>query len=126
MVSFQHRILKHRNRILLNWKLTFEVQEASYRAAQQATKSAEFNVASAQANLKEIKTSLNRTTISSPTNGIVSKLNVEQGERVVGTMQMAGTEMMRVANFNSMEVQVEVSENDILPRFCGGHSRRGS
>ena len=88
--------------------------EASLRSAEQATKSAEYNVASAQANLKEIKTSLNRTTISSPTNGIVSKLNVERGERVVGTMQMAGTEMMRIANFNSMEVQVEVSENDIL------------
>lgn len=88
--------------------------EASYRSAQQATKSAEYNVASAEANLKEIRTSLNRTTIASPTNGIVSKLNVEQGERVVGTMQMAGTEMMRIANFNSMEVQVEVSENDIL------------
>jgi HlyD family secretion protein len=88
--------------------------EASYRAAEQAAKSAEYNVASSQANLKEVKTSLNRTTISSPTNGIVSKLNVELGERVVGTMQMAGTEMMRIANFNSMEVQVEVSENDIL------------
>jgi HlyD family secretion protein len=88
--------------------------EAGYRAAEQAAKSAEYNVASSQANLKEIKTSLNRTTISSPTNGIVSKLNVERGERVVGTMQMAGTEMMRIANFNSMEVQVEVSENDIL------------
>jgi len=88
--------------------------QAGYRAAEQAAKSAEYNVASSQANLKEIKTSLNRTTISSPTNGIVSKLNVERGERVVGTMQMAGTEMMRIANFNSMEVQVEVSENDIL------------
>ena len=88
--------------------------QAGYRAAEQAAKSAEYNVASSQANLKEIKTRLNRTTISSPTNGIVSKLNVERGERVVGTMQMAGTEMMRIANFNSMEVQVEVSENDIL------------
>jgi HlyD family secretion protein len=88
--------------------------QAGYRAAQQAAKSAEYNVASAEANAKEVKTSLNRTTISSPTDGIVSKLNVEQGERVVGTIQMAGTEMMRIANFNSMEVQVEVSENDIL------------
>lgn len=88
--------------------------EASYRSSQQGVKSAEFNVASTEASLKEIKTSLSRTTISSPTNGIVSKLNVEQGELVVGTMQMAGTEMMRIANFNSMEVQVEVSENDIL------------
>ncbi|MDO8368216.1 MAG: efflux RND transporter periplasmic adaptor subunit, partial [Saprospiraceae bacterium] len=46
--------------------------------------------------------------------GIISKLNVEKGERVVGTLQMAGTEMMRVANLRSMEVQVDVSENDIL------------
>lgn len=88
--------------------------EASYRASQQATKSAEFNVASSQASLKEIQTSLSRTTILAPTAGIISKLNVEQGERVVGTIQMTGTEMMRIANFNSMEVQVEVSENDIL------------
>lgn len=88
--------------------------EASKRAAQQGAKSAEYNVASAAASLKEIRTSLNRTTITAPTNGIISKLNVEQGERVVGTIQMTGTEMMRIANFNSMEVQVEVSENDIL------------
>ncbi len=88
--------------------------EASYRAAQQGAKSAEYNVASSQASLKEIRTSLNRTTIIAPTAGIVSKLNIEQGERVVGTIQMTGTEMMRIANFNSMEVQVEVSENDIL------------
>lgn len=88
--------------------------EASLRSAQQGAKSAEYNVASSQAGLKEIRTSLNRTTIIAPTAGIVSKLNVEKGERVVGTMQMTGTEMMRIANFNSMEVQVEVSENDIL------------
>ncbi len=88
--------------------------EASLRSAEQGAKSAEYNVASSRAGLKEITTSLNRTTIISPTAGIVSKLNVEKGERVVGTIQMTGTEMMRIANFNSMEVQVEVSENDIL------------
>lgn len=88
--------------------------EANYRAAKQGAQSAEFNVASAEASLKEIRTSLSRTTITAPTAGIISQLNVEQGERVVGTIQMTGTEMMRIANFNSMEVQVEVSENDIL------------
>ena len=88
--------------------------EASYRAAQQAAKSAEYNVSSSQASLKEIRTSLTRTTITAPTAGIISMLNIEAGERVVGTIQMTGTEMMRIANFNSMEVQVEVSENDIL------------
>jgi HlyD family secretion protein len=99
---------------LLQLEANLRSAEASYRASQQAAKSAEYNVASSQASLKEIKTSLSRTTITAPTSGIISQLNVEKGERVVGTIQMTGTEMMRIANFNSMEVQVEVSENDIL------------
>ncbi len=99
---------------LLQLKANLRAAEASYRAAQQGAQSAEFAVASSQASLKEIKTNLSRTTITAPASGIVSKLNVEKGERVVGTIQMTGTEMMRIANFNSMEVQVEVSENDIL------------
>lgn len=88
--------------------------EASYRSAVKSAEAAEYSVKSAEASLKELKTSLSRTTISAPTSGIVSQLNVEAGERVVGTIQMTGTEMMRIANFSSMEVQVEVSENDIL------------
>ena len=88
--------------------------KASIRSSEQNSKAAEFSIKSAAASLKEMQTSLSRTSIYAPTSGIVSKLNVEQGERVVGTIQMAGTEMMRIANLNNMEVQVEVSENDIL------------
>ncbi|MEO6132578.1 MAG: efflux RND transporter periplasmic adaptor subunit [Saprospiraceae bacterium] len=88
--------------------------EANYQSAVNGFKSAEYSVVSSQANYREISTNLHRATIIAPTSGIVSKLNVEKGERVVGTIQMTGTEMMRIANFNSMEVQVEVSENDIL------------
>jgi HlyD family secretion protein len=99
---------------LMQLEANLRSAEASRRAAEQGVKSAEYNVASTQASLKEIRTSLSRTTITAPTAGIISKLNVEQGELVVGTMQMTGTEMMRIANFSSMEVQVEVSENDIL------------
>jgi HlyD family secretion protein len=73
-----------------------------------------FNEASNRLTLKEQRTNLQRTEIRAPVNGIVSKLNVEKGERVVGTLQMAGTEMMRIANLTSMEVQVDVSENDIM------------
>ncbi|HNR09333.1 MAG TPA: efflux RND transporter periplasmic adaptor subunit [Saprospiraceae bacterium] len=80
----------------------------------QGTRAAEFTVKSAEAGLKELRTSLSRTSIYAPSSGIISKLNVEEGERVVGTIQMAGTEMMRIANLNQMEVQVDVSENDIL------------
>jgi HlyD family secretion protein len=87
--------------------------DAGIRSAQESAKSAEFSLKSSEASLKQLKTSLKRTTIYSPTNGIVSMLNVEKGERVVGTIQMAGTEMMRIANLNNMEVRVDVSENDI-------------
>lgn len=100
--------------------------EANYRAAdsniksaEQTLKAAQFSVESAEATLKELQTSLRRTTIYAPVSGIISKLNVEKGERVVGTIQMAGTEMMRIANLNAMEVRVEVSENDI-PRVSMG------
>ncbi|GAB5551068.1 MAG: efflux RND transporter periplasmic adaptor subunit [Saprospiraceae bacterium] len=93
--------------------------EASIKSAQQSAQASEFSVKSSQATLKELQTSLRRTSIYAPTNGIVSMLNVEQGERVVGTMQMTGTEMMRIANLNIMEVRVDVSENDI-PRVSIG------
>ena len=88
--------------------------DANIKAAQESAKGAEFSVASFEAMLKEMRTNLSRTTIKAPNSGTISSLSVEQGERVVGTAQMAGTEIMRISNLNTMEVQVEVSENDIL------------
>ncbi len=88
--------------------------EASIQSAEQSAEGAEYSVQSAEASLKELQTNLNRTTIKAPATGVVSSLSVEQGERVVGTIQMTGTEMMRIANLSAMEVQVDVSENDIL------------
>lgn len=93
--------------------------DAQIKAAQQSAQAADFQVQSAEASLRELRTSLRRTTIYAPTGGIVSQLNVEEGERVVGTIQMAGTEMMRIANLNAMEVRVDVSENDV-PRVTVG------
>ncbi len=92
---------------------------ASIEAAKENVRGAEFSVKSAEATLKEIQTSLRRTTIYAPMSGIISDLSVEKGERVVGTIQMTGTEMMRIANLNAMEVRVDVSENDI-PRVTLG------
>ncbi|TXB62803.1 HlyD family secretion protein [Phaeodactylibacter luteus] len=93
--------------------------EANIKAAQESARASAFSVESAEASLKELRTSLRRTEIFAPMSGIVSRLDVEEGERVVGTIQMAGTEMMRIANLNAMEVRVEVSENDI-PRVTVG------
>ncbi len=82
-------------------------------SSEKNAEAAKFNLNSSQASLKELRTSLNKTSIFSPVDGIVSKRNVQKGERVVGTAQMSGTEIMRIANMNALEVQVNVSENDI-------------
>lgn len=87
---------------------------SAYEVAQAAKQSAYFNVQSAGATVTEAKDNLNRTTIYSPVDGTISKLDAELGERVVGTQQMAGTEILRVANLNNMEVEVDVNENDIV------------
>lgn len=87
--------------------------KANQRSAEESASASAYNVKSAAAGLEELRTSLRRTTIYSPVDGVVSMLNVEQGERVVGTIQMTGTELMRIANLQAMEVRVEVSENDI-------------
>ena len=97
-----------------NLQANMRAAEASIRSAEESIKGSEYSIESAQATLNELKTNLGRTTIKAPVGGIVSSLSVEKGERVVGTIQVTGTEMMRIANLNSMEVQVDVSENDIV------------
>lgn len=92
----------------------FEQSQSEYAVTKEQLKASEYNVASAEAALAEAEESLYKTTIYAPIDGIVSKLDVERGERVVGTGQMAGTEMLRVANFEQMEVLVDVNENDIV------------
>jgi len=88
--------------------------QSSLSSAQAGVRASDYGINSANARLKELRTSLQKTIVTAPVSGIISMLNVEKGERVVGTLQMAGTEMMRVANLRTMEVQVDVSENDIL------------
>ncbi|MBG6132944.1 HlyD family secretion protein [Aquimarina sp. EL_43] len=87
---------------------------SAYEGAEAAKQSAYYNVRSAQATVNEAKDNLSRTTIYAPMTGTISKLSVELGERVVGTQQMAGTEIVRVADLSNMEVEVDVNENDIV------------
>lgn len=87
---------------------------ASFEVAKASKQSAYYNVQSANATVKEAKDNLGRTTIYAPADGTISMLNVELGERVLGTQQMTGTEILRVANLNNMEVEVDVNENDIV------------
>lgn len=92
----------------------FETAQAAYQVAQAEVKAAQFSVKSAEATVAEANEQLTKTKIYAPISGTISALNIEKGERVVGTSMMTGTEMMIVANLNKMEVWVDVNENDIV------------
>lgn len=93
---------------------SFEIAKADVTATQQSVAAAEFSVRSAEATLKEASENLVKTSVYAPMDGTITVLNVEKGERVVGTELMSGTEMLRVANLDRMEVLTEVNENDIV------------
>lgn len=96
---------------------------SAYEVAVASKQSAYYNVQSASATLTEAKDNLGRTTIYAPADGTISLLSVELGERVLGTQQMAGTEILRVANLNHMEVEVDVNENDIVKVSVGDSAK---
>jgi HlyD family secretion protein len=97
-----------------NIKANFQVATAELEAAKESLRATQFQVQNAEAGLREARENLRRTSIYAPSDGTVSKLNIEVGERVTGASQFSsGTEIMRLANLNNMEVKVEVSENDI-------------
>ena len=87
---------------------------SEYEVAKANKESAYYNMQSTSATVKEAQDNLGRTNIYAPMSGTISKLDAELGERVVGTQQMAGTEILRVANLTNMEVEVDVNENDIV------------
>lgn len=98
----------------------FDIAKSEYFAAQADLARLKANVTGARysleqsgANVREAGANLARTTIVAPVNGVISKLSIELGDRILGTSQMAGTEIMRISNLSTMEVNVDVNENDI-------------
>lgn len=95
-------------------KAQFEGARANVQSLEASVNASQYTIQSNEAALKEANTNLEKTYIYSPVDATVSKLSVEKGERVVGVSGMTGTEIMRLANLNEMEVSVEVNENDII------------
>lgn len=91
----------------------YKTAKANYNAALEGIRANEASVRSAMASLNRASKDVSRATIIAPMTGVVSSLSVKKGERVVGTAQMAGTEMMRIADLGSIEVRVDVGESDI-------------
>lgn len=115
-----------RNKVLLEKgvisKAEWDKIVSAYEVAVASKNSSRFNVEAAQASVTEARDNMNRTTIYSPVAGTISRLDVELGERVLGTQQMTGTELMRVANLDNMEVEVDVNENDIVKIAVGNEA----
>jgi HlyD family secretion protein len=119
------KLILDRNKRLLDdgviSSLEFEASETNYKSIQaniqaieKSILSAQYNVASTDATVREQKKNLSQTLIYAPMSGVVTKVNKKKGEQVVGTIQMAGTPIMNIANLNSIEVRVDVNERDIL------------
>lgn len=92
----------------------YETSQLNFEIAREQLTAAQYGVSSGRAALKEATENLTKTVICAPMDGTVSMIAVKIGERVVGTSQMAGTEIMRIADLSDMEVVVDVNENDIL------------
>lgn len=100
-----------------DWQLArqnHEIAKTDVTAAEKAVEAARYIIQSTEASLREAQENFRKTSVVAPMDGIVSKLIVKKGERVVGTATMAGTEMLRIADLNVMEVRVDVNENDIV------------
>jgi HlyD family secretion protein len=97
--------------------------QTNYEIAQSALNASEFDVKRAEGALRTINEALSKTTIVAPTDGSISSLTSRLGERVVGTSQFAGTEVMRIADLSNMEARVNVNENDIVNVKIGDVAR---
>ncbi len=92
----------------------YEMAKAELQAAEKQALASQYNTESVEAGVTQAGKSYNRTSVVAPTDGIITGLVSKKGERVVGTAQMAGTEMMRISDLDRMEVRVDVNENDIV------------
>jgi len=104
-------------------KASYEGAKAGLEAAKQNVKGAEFGLAQSSASVKEAQDNLVKTTIYAPVDGVISKLSIQLGERVLGTAQFAGTEIMTISDLNQLDVDVDVNENDINRITIGDSSK---
>lgn len=114
---FQEKVISE-----ADWQLAkqnYEVAKNDVSSSEQSVEAARYIIRSTEASLREARENFRKTTVVSPMDGVISKLIVKNGERVVGTATMTGTEMLRIADLHKMEVRVDVNENDIVRVHVG-------
>jgi HlyD family secretion protein len=101
----------------------FEAAKNAYENAKASIDAAKSDISNAQATVARAKENLNKTSIFSPIDGIVTQLISKTGERVSGSSFMQGTEIMTVSDLSVMEARVEVNENDVIHIKMGDTAR---
>ncbi len=99
------------------------IAQSDFDQARASFDQSEAQYAQAKASLEQAEESLRKTTVHSPMDGTVSQLNSEKGERVLGTQQFQGTDVMTIADLSRMEARVDVSENDVILVHVGDTAR---
>ncbi|MGQ9863881.1 MAG: efflux RND transporter periplasmic adaptor subunit [Bacteroidia bacterium] len=100
-------------------RLRYEISRAQYLSTQKNLEAARFRIQSAQAALRQAAQNLQRTSIYASMDGIVTRLPIKVGQRVVGTSQMQGTEVLRIADLSQMIAELQISEADIQKIHVG-------
>lgn len=118
-ITFKRQELLHAEKIISDQefdqaKATLRAAQASFETAREQLNASTFTVRANEAQRKLSNDNLAKTRIYAPISGIISLCNVKLGERVVGTAQMSGTELLRIADLNNMQAEVDVNENDVL------------
>jgi HlyD family secretion protein len=104
-------------------RANYESAKATFEASKQNVIGSTYGLAQSSASVKEAQDNLAKTTIYSPVDGVVSKLSIQKGERVLGTQQFAGTEIMTISDLSQLDVNVDVNENDINRITMGDSSK---
>lgn len=117
--EFERQKTLHDQKVIsvADWQLAqqnYTIAKTDVTASEKGVEAARYIIQSTQAALREAQENLRKTSVVAPMDGVVSKLIVRKGERVVGTATMTGTEMLRIADLDVMEVRVDVNENDIV------------
>lgn len=99
------------------------VSESEFDQARSAYETNKASFAQARASLDQAEENLRKTTVLAPMDGTVSQLNSELGERVLGTQQFQGTDVMTIADLDRMEARVDVSETDVVLLSVGDTAR---
>jgi HlyD family secretion protein len=97
--------------------------ESEYDQARAAYEQSKAQYEQSKASLEQSEENLRKTTVLSPMDGTVSQLNSEKGERVLGTQQFQGTDVMTIADLSRMEARVDVSETDVILVSVGDTAR---